>query len=291
MPELPEVETVLQGLKANIADKTKVEKIIIRFPKLRWDIPGQDLNNNIIDQKILNISRRGKYLLFKFKTGTMLIHLGMSGVLKLQPLSNGKISEPLKHDHVDIILNNNSFLRLNDPRRFGALLWAKGDVFQYKLLHHLGPEPLSSDFNFEYLKNKLNNKNIGIKKFIMDSKNVVGAGNIYAQESLFLSKIHPEKLAKNLSDFEIKDLIKNIKLILKKAIKAGGTTLKDYKNSEGKPGYFQQELLVYGRANQKCVICENILKELKIAGRTTVYCSNCQNDDKNSSCKKSIKSI
>ena len=276
MPELPEVETVLRGLKANIKNQTKVEKIIIRFPKLRWDIPEKELNNNIVNQEILDISRRGKYLLFKFKKGTMLIHLGMSGVLKLQNLANGKILPPEKHDHVDIILDNNNFLRLNDPRRFGAVLWTEGNVYQHKLLNHLGPEPLTEEFNFEYLKTKIKNKNIGIKKFIMDSKNVVGAGNIYAQESLFLSKIHPEKFAKNLSDIQIKDLVKNIKIILKKAIKAGGTTLKDYKNSEGKPGYFQQELLVYGRANQECVDCKNILKEQKISGRTTVFCESCQ---------------
>ena len=149
MPELPEVETVLQGLKSNISDKTKPRELIIRFPKLRWDIPKKDLDNNIINQEILDISRRGKYLLFKFKTGTMLIHLGMSGVLKLQALENGKIINPEKHDHVDIILDNNTFLRLNDPRRFGAVLWASGDVYQHKLLNHLGPEPLSDDFNFD----------------------------------------------------------------------------------------------------------------------------------------------
>jgi len=276
MPELPEVETVLNGLKNNISNNSKVKEIIIRFPKLRWDIPEKELQRNIINQEILDITRRGKYLLFKFKTGTMLIHLGMSGVLKLLQLENGKITEPAKHDHVDIILDNGAFLRLNDPRRFGCVLWTSENVSNHKLLNSLGPEPLTSDFNFEYLKNKLKHKNIGIKKFIMDSKNVVGAGNIYAQESLFLSKIHPEKLAKDLTDIEIKALVKNIKRILEKAIKAGGTTLKDYKNSEGKPGYFQQELLVYGRANQNCYNCEGIIKEIKISGRTTSYCDICQ---------------
>jgi len=276
MPELPEVETVLNGLKKSIFNNTKVKEIIIRFPKLRWDIPKKELEKNIINQEILDISRRGKYLLFKFQTGTMLIHLGMSGVLKLLQLQNGKILDPEKHDHVDIILDNDSFLRLNDPRRFGCVLWTSENISAHKLLSNLGPEPLTNDFNFEYLKNKLKNKNIGIKNFIMDSKNVVGAGNIYAQESLFLSKIHPEKLAKNLTDLEINLLVENIKKILKKAIHAGGTTLKDYKNSEGKPGYFQQELLVYGRANKNCYNCESVINEIKISGRTTSYCENCQ---------------
>ena len=284
MPELPEVETTKNGIAPFILNQ-EFEKIIVRQEQLRWKIPRQ-LNNILKSNKVISIERRAKYILIRINNhGSLLIHLGMSG--SLQILSPDQITPAQKHDHVDFIFTNHYLMRYTDPRRFGAILWLDlENPLEHKLLKHLGPEPLSKIFSSNYLFKKINHKNTSIKQAIMDSKIVVGVGNIYANEALFLSHIRPDRLAKSLSIEEINLLTKNIKIILKQAIKQGGTTLKDFKNSDGKPGYFKQELLVYGRKNQACLRCSEqdksqnknkfLLKEIRQNNRSSILCENCQ---------------
>lgn len=274
MPELPEVETTKNGIAPYLL-KNIFKKIIVRQEQLRWKIPKK-LHQTLKAHKILSIERRAKYILINTtNNGSLLIHLGMSG--SLQILTPEKITPAQKHDHVDFILTNNHIMRYTDPRRFGAILWIdSNNPLEHKLLNHLGPEPLSKSFSSNYLLKKINHKKTSIKQAIMDSKIVVGVGNIYANEALFLSQIRPDRLAKSLSIEEAKLLTKNIKNILKKAIKQGGTTLKDFKNSNGKPGYFKQELLVYGRKNLACLICKSILIEIRQNNRSSIFCKKCQ---------------
>ena len=270
MPELPEVETVKTGLRPYVLNQ-KILNVVIRNHNFRWPI-ADDFANNVKTCTIKSISRRSKYLLFGTDYGTIIIHLGMSGVLLLadqkQPVN--------KHDHVDFILSNNKIMRLNDPRRFGCVLWTKQHPLKHKLLQDLAPEPLSKDFNCEYLKQKICNRKTLIKSALMNSKLVVGVGNIYASETLFASKINPLRRAYQIKDYEIKLLVVAIKEVLSKAINAGGTTLKDFTNINGRPGYFKQELLVYGRKGEKCKVCQTIIKQTKITNRATYYCPICQ---------------
>lgn len=283
MPELPEVETTKNGIAPHIIHQT-FKKIIIRQEQLRWKIPDQ-LNRILKNQKILSIERRAKYILIQLANtpGSLLIHLGMSGSLQIR--SPDQITPAEKHDHVDFIFENNYLMRYTDPRRFGAILWIElSNPLEHKLLNHLGPEPLSKSFSAQYLLDKVKSKNSSIKQTIMDSKVVVGVGNIYANEALFLSHIRPDRVAKTLFKEEAQLLIRNIKIILKKAIRQGGTTLKDFKNSAGKPGYFKQELLVYGKKNQPCPRCNKsnkqktnyLLTEIRQNNRSSVFCPNCQ---------------
>ncbi len=270
MPELPEVETIRCGLASHICGHT-IQDIIIRQPQLRWPVPN-NLPQLLINQNIINIERRAKYLLLKFSHGTLIIHLGMSGSLQL-------VSQHIpykKHDHVDIVLDNAHSLRFNDARRFGFILWTDKDPLLHKLLNKLGPEPLSSDFDGDYLYLLSRKRNRAIKLFIMDSHVVSGVGNIYANEVLFAAKINPQTPASKLSNKQYQTLAKHIKLVLKKAIACGGTTFRDFINSSGKPGYFQQELQVYGRGGQPCKSCNKTLKETRLGQRTTVFCPVCQ---------------
>jgi formamidopyrimidine-DNA glycosylase len=270
MPELPEVETTLQGIKRHLM-KHKVTDVIIRHPTLRWPIPVE-LPRLIIKQTIKNISRRGKYILFEFANGTMILHLGMSGRVRV-------LSEklpPQKHDHIDICFNNNKYLRFTDPRRFGALLWTSEDPNAHVLLAHLGPEPLTKNFDAEYLWSAATKRKVPIKSFIMDSKIIVGVGNIYATESLFRAKISPLASAGKISLEKYKKLVQAIKAVLSEAITQGGTTLKDFSKSDGSPGYFSIKLKVYGRGGKPCVRCKTILTLIRQGQRSTVYCEKCQ---------------
>ena len=270
MPELPEVETVKTGLKPFVLNQ-KIVDVVIRNHNFRWPI-ADDFANNVKNCTIKSISRRSKYLLFGTDYGTIIIHLGMSGVLLLVEQKN-----PVnKHDHVDFILSNNKIIRLNDPRRFGCVLWTKHNPLKHKLLKDLAPEPFSKDFNCQYLKQKLSSRKTLIKSALMNSKLVVGVGNIYASEVLFASKINPFRQAYQIKDCELKLLIVAIKKILFIAISAGGTTLKDFTNINGKPGYFKQKLLVYGREGEKCKLCHTTIKQTKISNRATYYCPICQ---------------
>jgi len=270
MPELPEVETTLRGITPHI-DKRYVKKINIYQEKLRWPIDEQ-LHLKIKGKQLQHLQRRGKYLVLEFENGTLLIHLGMSGSLRIL-----KSKTPLeKHDHFEIIFDNNITLRLRDPRRFGAVLWAEKNWQDHKLIKSLGPEPLTDKFDTEYLYAASRNKTSTVKSFIMDSHIVVGVGNIYASEALFRAGIHPTRAAKRISKNRFEDLVAAIKAVLEKAINEGGTTLKDFTNAEGKPGYFTQQLNVYGKANQPCPSCSTPIKHKVIAQRATYYCSHCQ---------------
>lgn len=269
MPELPEVETTLRGLKRHIINQ-KIQSVIVRFPKLRWPIP-ENLTKILPGKKLLTLKRRGKYLLFEFTHGTLILHLGMSGRLYI-------VKDPIsfnKHDHVDIQFSNGKTLRFTDPRRFGCVLWANhGET--HPLLSKLGPEPLSKTFTAEYLWRKTRNKKIAIKNLIMDAQIVVGVGNIYAAEALFASGINPTKPSLKVTRSDCGKLVNAIKAVLQKAIKKGGTTLRDFANADGKPGYFKQELLVYSREKQACLRCGASLVCRKIGQRSTVYCRSCQ---------------
>ncbi|MDF2690189.1 MAG: DNA-formamidopyrimidine glycosylase [Gammaproteobacteria bacterium] len=269
MPELPEVETVRRTLLAS-CEGQEVKKVILRRPDLRWPIPA-NLPQLIEGQHILSIKRRAKYLLFEFAHGNLMIHLGMSGVLKLVE-ANTPVG---KHDHFDLLLNSNLCLRLNDTRRFGAVLWSELEN-SHPLLANLGPEPLSEEFNADLLYRLSRTRQTAIKLLIMDSHIVVGVGNIYANEALFHAKIDPATPASQLSKAQCEKLSDAIKQVLNRAIEQGGTTLKDYRDGKGKPGYFQQELFVYGRGGKPCLICRSMLLETRLGQRTTVYCQQCQ---------------
>lgn len=269
MPELPEVETIKRGLAPHVEGKT-IENAVVRCSKLRWPVPA-DLNERIRHQTILSIQRRSKYLVFQLSRGNLLIHLGMSGNLRL--LSNDKPLRP--HDHVDILLSSGQLLRYNDPRRFGAILWSE-DAIQHPLIQSIGIEPLDNAFTGTFLKQQAIKHRTPIKSFLMNSKLIAGIGNIYAAEALFLASIHPQTPAHQLSDQQCNQLVDGIKTVLEQAIKAGGTTLKDFVNSEGKPGYFSQQLLVYGRGGLPCVRCKESLVSIQLGQRSTVFCPQCQ---------------
>ncbi len=268
MPELPEVEVSRMGISPFLVGE-KVKSIAVRTPKLRWDIPHE--LHKLEGQVIRRIQRRAKYLLLETDLGTAIVHLGMSGSLRVidAPL------EPQKHDHVDLFMCNGKVLRYNDPRRFGAWLWCdKGET--PKVLENLGPEPLSDEFTADYMQEKAQGKRVAIKQFIMDNKYVVGVGNIYANESLFSSHINPTRTAGSIKSEEWQQLVAEIKSVLAHSIKQGGTTLKDFAQADGKPGYFAQELRVYGKAGEPCPECGALLQEQKIGQRNTFFCPVCQ---------------
>ena len=270
MPELPEVETTRRGIEPHIKDR-KISRIVVRDARLRWPIPA-DLNDWAQDQNIIAVHRRSKYLLIELERGTIIVHLGMSGSLRVL------LDDPTpgKHDHVDVELDNGVRLRYNDPRRFGAWLYTEADVAIHALIAHLGPEPLTPDFNFDYLFAKTRKRKTKIKSFIMDASIVVGVGNIYANEALFLSGIYPHKLAGQITKAECALLVDNIKQVLALAINQGGTTLRDFVGGDGKPGYFAQSLNVYGRAGELCKTCGSLIKELRTNNRSTCFCPACQ---------------
>ncbi|HEX5636444.1 MAG TPA: bifunctional DNA-formamidopyrimidine glycosylase/DNA-(apurinic or apyrimidinic site) lyase [Gammaproteobacteria bacterium] len=270
MPELPEVETTCRGIAPHIIGN-RVSDIIIRQKQLRWPIsPG--LKQGLINQAIQNVSRRGKYILLHANTGTAIIHLGMSGSLRI----TDRDSLVRKHDHVDIIFSNEKILRLHDPRRFGALLWTTDDPFEHELLQELGPEPLTDDFSATALHQLSRRRKTSIKTFIMNSHVVVGVGNIYASEALFLAGIHPSRRADKISLPRYELLVAAIKKVLAASIKQGGTTLRDFVNEKGQPGYFQQTLNVYGRTGEACRQCGKLISQTRTLQRSTFYCSHCQ---------------
>lgn len=269
MPELPEVETTRRGISPHVKGK-QVSSVTVRQSSLRWPIP-QTLEQILLHHQLIDVHRRGKYLLFEFTHGHLLIHLGMSGSLRV--VNDNEL--PQKHDHVDIGFSG-TYLRYHDPRRFGAILWAEGDIESHRLLAHLGPEPLTDGFSGEYLFTQSRKRTKDIKSFIMDSHIVVGVGNIYANEALFSSKIRPTKAAGKVTARQYLLLAEEIKAVLQRAITQGGTTLKDFVGGDGKPGYFVQQLNVYGRKGKPCVVCAKPLKEIRQSQRSSVYCTQCQ---------------
>lgn len=270
MPELPEVETTLRGLQPHLLQR-RVTHVEIRDARLRWPVPA-DLPRVLRGRTIESLSRRGKYLVFVFKHGYMLLHLGMSGSLRIMT----KGSAARKHDHIDWQLENGSILRFHDPRRFGSVHWATGDPLEHPLLTGLGPEPLTREFNGEYLYSKSRHRKIVVKNFIMDARVVTGVGNIYANEALFKAGIRPDRAAGGISLQRYRQLANAIKKTLRAAIRQGGTTLRDFVNEQGNPGYFRQRLHVYERAGQPCAICGHIIRQQRIGQRSSYYCAHCQ---------------
>ena len=270
MPELPEVETTRRGIQPHIRHHC-IQEIIVRDRRLRWPVPA-GLHNKLQGQVIRDVARRGKYLLLATDMGTLIIHLGMSGSLRVLDCD----TPCAKHDHIDIVFDNRQCLRLRDPRRFGAVLFTDGDPLQHELLRNLGPEPLSADLSGDYLYAKSRKRTACIKAFIMDSHIVVGVGNIYANEALFAAGIHPRRAAGKVTRAQYVLLAQAIKTVLQAAIKAGGTTLRDFTRSDGNPGYFRLSLQVYGRDGQPCPTCGKPITQAVIAQRASYYCTHCQ---------------
>jgi formamidopyrimidine-DNA glycosylase len=269
MPELPEVETTRLGLLPLLGQT--VNQVVIRNPSLRWPIPAH-LTATLKHQQLLELSRRGKYILARFESGTLLLHLGMSGRICLLV----KNEPPAKHDHFDLHFADGHVLRLRDPRRFGAVLWAGMAPEEHVLLKVLGPEPLDESFQGDWLYQQLRNKTAPIKNVIMDSHLVVGVGNIYASESLFRAGIDPRTAANKVSKKRCGKLVEEIKATLQDALRAGGSSLRDFFGADGNPGYFQQEYFVYGRAEALCKVCESPIQSIRLGQRSTFFCTRCQ---------------
>lgn len=269
MPELPEVETTRRGVEPHSRGR-KVLDVVVRDARLRWPV-ADALPSLVAGQRIASVERRAKYLLFRLDHGTLMIHLGMSGSLRVVPGDQA----PGTHDHIDLCLEGGDHLRYNDPRRFGSFFFLP-EGHSHALLDHLGPEPLSEAFSGDLLYRLSRRRKGPVKNFIMDGKVVVGVGNIYANEALFLSGIRPDRAAGRISRARYERLADNIKQVLTYAIERGGTTLRDFVGGDGKPGYFAQELLVYGRQGEPCKACGTALRELRLGQRTSVYCVSCQ---------------
>lgn len=269
MPELPEVETTRVGIAPHLIGR-RVEYLLIRQPKLRWPIP-RTLIRKLPGQTIRAIERRAKYLLVHADAGSAVLHLGMSGSLRVLDQSTAAD----KHDHYDWLLDSGKLLRFTDPRRFGCLLWQPAGAL-HPLLSALGPEPLSDDFDGDHLWKRSRGRSASIKTFIMDQAIVVGVGNIYAAEALFAAGIHPQRKAGSVSRERYARLADAIKHILHHAITRGGTTLRDFISPDGVPGYFEQELFVYGRNGESCRVCGRLIRVITLGQRSTFYCGQCQ---------------
>lgn len=269
MPELPEVETTRLGLAPQLEGR-KITAVTLRRPDLRWPIP-KEIVTLLLGQPILSLRRRAKYLLLDLPHGSVLLHLGMSGCLRIvaQDLPIGR------HDHVDIALDSGQVIRFTDPRRFGCLLWQPNGE-PHELLRKLGPEPLSKEFTGDYLFALSHKRTARVKTFLMDQKIVVGVGNIYAVETLFRAGIAPGRAAGKVSRERYSLLAQAIKAVLTEAIQSGGTTLRDFIHPDGMPGYFKQELFVYGRQGSPCLRCGRTLSGNRLGNRATVWCAHCQ---------------
>lgn len=269
MPELPEVETTCRGIAPHLQGQ-KVARVLVRNGRLRWPVP-EDVDARLSGQMIKAVQRRAKYLLIEAEASTLLVHLGMSGSLRLVDAD----LPPAKHEHIDIVLESGQALRYTDPRRFGVMTWLEGELGQ-KLLAKLGPEPLGDDFDGARLFACSRGKVTAVKPFIMDNAVVVGVGNIYASEALFFAGIDPRRPAANLSAEDCERLAAEIRRVLAKAIECGGTTLRDFVGGDGKPGYFQQQLFVYGRAGQPCRHCGQLIEAVQLGQRKSAFCPHCQ---------------
>lgn len=269
MPELPEVETTLRGIEPHLLNE-RIAQITVRDPRLRWPVPADVKEAE--GQQFVNLRRRGKYLLLGLEQGGLIIHLGMSGSLRVMHHP----APPEKHDHVDVELENGVCLRFNDPRRFGAFLWVEGAMENHELIRDLGPEPLSGEFTAEHLYRHSRGRRVAIKNFIMNGHIVVGVGNIYASEALFTAGIHPQRSAGRIARQRYENLAAAIRDVLERAIRQGGTTLRDFVNSDGAPGYFAQDLLVYDRAGRDCFQCGGPVRQKVIGQRSSYYCPVCQ---------------
>ena len=247
-----------------------MQRVLVRQPSLRWPV-SPELSQVLTGQLFTAVDRRAKYLLFRTPRGRMMVHLGMSGSLRIvRPDQAVK-----KHDHIDIVFSDGRILRYHDPRRFGSVFWLPGDS-SHKLLDDLGPEPLSGEFNADYLHRLAAGRKVAVKSFIMNSRVVVGVGNIYANEALFSAGIRPDRAASRIGFERYQKLVREIKTVLRRAIQSGGTTLRDFVREDGSPGYFRQKLNVYGRGDEPCRRCGGNLKEIRQGNRSSVFCAACQ---------------
>lgn len=269
MPELPEVETTRRGIAPHITGRS-ISQIVVRDARLRWPVPA-DLAARFTGETVERIDRRAKYLIFRTRAGSMIMHLGMSGRLQVVP-----VDHPVaKHDHMDVVMDSGYALRFRDPRRFGSVLYSD-DPASHPLLATLGPEPLGPDFDGDHLYRASRGRRVAIKAFIMDARVVVGVGNIYASEALYLAGIHPLRAAGRVSRQRMQVLAEVIRQVLARAIDAGGTTLRDFFGGDGSPGYFSQQLNAYGRAGEPCNGCGKPITQRVIGQRSTFYCITCQ---------------
>ena len=269
MPELPEVETTRRGLEPLVVGQT-IRSLAVREPRLRWPVEPS-LDRRLRNRTVQALSRRGKYLLLTTDSGTLLLHLGMSGSLRFLP---GR-REPALHDHFDLEFVSGAMLRFNDPRRFGSLHWSASPEAHW-LLKNLGPEPLDTEFSGDYLWRISRGRRVAIKTLLMNGRFVAGLGNIYANEALFRAGIHPSRPAGRVSHKRLEQLVDAVRDVLGEAIRAGGTTLQDFVGGDGKPGYFQLALDAYGRTGEPCVRCGRPIRVRTIGQRATYYCANCQ---------------
>ena len=270
MPELPEVETTRRGI-APLLQTRRIVQVRVRQSQLRWPVP-RDLDRRLRGIEVEAVTRRAKYLLLRTAVGTLILHLGMSGSLRVVPAD----TPPGKHDHIDLVLEDGNCLRLRDPRRFGALLFTREAPERHPLLRELGPEPLEADFTGDYLYARSRGRRVAVKAFLMDSRIVVGVGNIYASEALFLAGIAPNRAAGRISRGRYGRLAAAVQQVLRAAIAAGGTTLRDFSAVDGAPGYFSIELKVYDRAGEPCPQCGDPIRTRRLGQRSTFYCARCQ---------------
>lgn len=274
MPELPEVETTLRGIRPHL-DGRRIARLVVREPRLRRPIPPE-MPERVAGQAIRSLRRRSKYLLIGLEQGSLLVHLGMSGSLRLVTPE----SAPRTHDHLDLALSDGGILRFHDPRRFGIFLWIPPSpevaLVEHPLLCTLGPEPLGEHFDGEHLYRLSRSRRVAVKSFIMDAAVVVGVGNIYASESLFLAGLHPARACNRIEPADYERLAETIRLVLAASIEQGGTTLRDFVNESGAPGYFAQSLRIYGRAGEPCRTCGTLIEQQRIGQRSSFYCPRCQ---------------
>jgi formamidopyrimidine-DNA glycosylase len=270
MPELPEVETASRGLEPWLLNQ-RIRGAVLRHRGMRWPVRG-DLPRLLAGHSIRSVGRRSKYLLLDCESGWLILHLGMSGSLRMVPAQQA----PGKHDHFDLVLENGQALRLTDPRRFGAVLWEPGEPARHKLLQDLGPEPFDAAFDAGWLFARTRGRSAPVKNLLMDSHLVCGVGNIYANESLFRAGIHPARAAGRISHARYARLVQTVRETLQAAIAAGGSTLRDFVQPDGSPGYFPQQYFVYGREGQPCLRCGTRIKAARIGQRSAFFCPRCQ---------------
>lgn len=270
MPELPEVETTRRGIEPHLLGR-RIRAALVHEARLRWPVTPA-LDAALRGQRVLAVQRRAKYLLLRLTRGTLIVHLGMSGNLRIMPQPSAR----LKHDHVELQLDSGHALRLHDPRRFGSCLYITGDPLQHALLRGLAPEPLEARFDGAYLHRVTRGRRVAIKTLLLNGRLITGVGNIYASEALFRARIRPGRSARSLTRAECARLAAAIRRVLAAAIRVGGTTLRDYVGADGDPGYFRQKLYVYERAGLPCRRCRTPIRRIAQGQRSTYYCRQCQ---------------
>ena len=273
MPELPEVETTLRGLTPHLVG-TRIAQLVVRERRLRWRI-ADDLEDRVRGLRVTAMRRRGKYIILELENGALLMHLGMSGSFRVIPKAEATTATVARHDHYDFVTQQGHLIRYRDPRRFGCLLWA-AQPEAHPRIRELGVEPLAAEFDGGYLYRAARNRKVAVKQLLMDGKVVVGVGNIYASEALFAAGIHPKRAAQRIARKRYSDLVVEVRRVLSAAIASGGSTIRNFSGTEGVPGYFAQELRVYGRAAAPCDRCQTPIVKCTIAQRATFYCPGCQ---------------